>query len=918
MNAPKGLLFRKGTEPLTYAVLRRHSDEFGFGFEEVDLLRPPGRFWSDGEAAPSGAEMHVDVRRVTSVPSPATLLASEPSDSWTATTKRSFARLLSWFLVIEDPQRRLEAQEIVTLAHQASVVQHIAEEPSLRRVLLADEVGLGKTIEAGLLIRRVLAQNPGARILYLAPARLVRNVRTELDKLGLSFRSWVATQDHDASLKDDRIIASIHRAAHQNHLDEVVKAGRWDMIIADECHHLSDWAAEGGSPVAQYRLVDRLAERLSEDGRLLLMSGTPHQGHEDRFRNLLRLLQRKGEPESVLAGRVIYRTKDDVRDWDGQPLFPGRQVNPPLVLDLGREHRTWLEGIHELFEPGRADGAAKSSQRRAAGWRAAQALQWATSSVQAGLGYLVRQAIRARCKPETMPELTAALTAIRPYRLGPTDEPIAALFKRITIEVDRQLLDADVEDIEEIEETGKWRPDVAHLAQLLDEGVQILRRSADTKWDFLHENVLRKIGDDKIVLFAQPIETVTAVARYLQQKTGKRPALILGGQSDAERAQQVKAFWDPQGPQFLVSSRAGGEGLNMQVARRLVHLDVPWNPMELEQRIGRVHRFMSKRTILIDTIVVKDSREVDTYGFARAKLRTIASTLVPEDRFEALFGRVMALVPPEELQGILGQGPLGPLKPEEQNKIAELVTKGFEQWQGFHRLYAKQRNEIHALQPGAASWADMETFARDHLKAREAEGFSALKFLWQDGEVISASKGATVLSIDGKPYACGDYAGMPVTRDDGTRAHQLGTNVDVVTKALREHAFPALPAGAAHLRWPEGQRRPHEGPFGVLVFARQSVRWVQASYAEHALSLECTIVSSDGTLADVAAAQRGDLIRSLLAGTVRLAAASAPELVAAMQAAEADRFLALRRPSEAEHKEGVIHSVTPLLAAVVS
>ena len=63
----------------------------------------------------------------------------------------------------------------------------------------------------------------------------------------------------------------------------------------------------------------------------------------------------------------------------------------------------------------------------------------------------------------------------------------------------------------------------------------------------------------------------------------------------------------------------------MQVARRLVHLDVPWNPMEMEQRIGRVHRFMSRRTILVDTVVAKDSREVDTYTFARAKLRTIGS-----------------------------------------------------------------------------------------------------------------------------------------------------------------------------------------------------------------------------------------------------------------------------------------------------
>src|SRR6185369_3720939 len=99
--------------------------------------------------------------------------------------------------------------------------------------------------------------------------------------------------------------------------------------------------------------------------------------------------------------------------------------------------------------------------------------------------------------------------------------------------------------------------------------------------------------------FAQPIETVTALASWFARKTGHRPAMILGGQSEEERAEQIQRFWDPKGPRFLVSSRAGGEGINLQVARRLVHLDVPWNPMDLEQRVGRVHRFLSKRTIVV-------------------------------------------------------------------------------------------------------------------------------------------------------------------------------------------------------------------------------------------------------------------------------------------------------------------------------
>jgi superfamily II DNA or RNA helicase len=897
-----------------YALLRRTED---FGMEELDLLRPPARFWSDGEPTPDGAQMHVDARRLRGIVSPAALLAEPPVDNWMAMSRRSLARLHAWFLLVEDPQRRLEAQPIVTLAHQASVVQHIASQPFLQRVLLADEVGLGKTVEAGLLIKHVLEQKPGARVLYLAPARLVRNVRSELDRLGLGFRSWVASSDRDATLKDPRVVASIHRAAYQGRIDEVISAPPWDMIIADECHHLSDWAPGGGKPVAQFKLVEKLAQKLAADGRLLLMSGTPHQGHPDRFKNLLRLLRRDGEREDVLAGRVIYRTKEDVQDWDGRPLFPKRQVNAPLVVDVGDDHQEWLGRILDFFEPAKARSRARGSQRRAAGWRASQALQWATSSVQAGLGYLVRQAVRARITRERLPILDEALTAMRPYRMGSHDEPLSSLFARISREVQKQLEDADVEDIEEDGDDDRWKPDIVALAALLDEGVGILRGAPDKKWELVWDRVLKPAGREKVVLFAQPIETVTTVADFIERKTGKRPAMIIGNQSEEERSREVATFWEPSGPQFLVSSRAGGEGLNLQVARRLVHLDVPWNPMELEQRIGRVHRFKSRKTILVDTVVVKDSREVDTYAFARQKLRDIASMLVPEDRFESLFGRVMALVPPEELQDVLAQGPVGPLSDEDRKKLSELVTRGFEQWKSFHERYSSQQGEIRALDPGDATWDDLASFARIHLQAAPAEDFSALRFAWDAGEVRDLEERANVLLVGGKAFACGDYGGMPVTRADGATAERLGTNVGPMTRALRAAAFTDTATGAAHVRWPEESARPVEGVFGVVIFVRQSVRWEGGAYVEQATTLHCSVVDSKGDATHVAGKDRGPLVRALLDSTVRRDPHDDATLVEAIGSVQTDQLNALRRPSDEDRQLGVVHAVTPLFAVIV-
>lgn len=167
------------------ALLRTVDD---FGFEAYDLVGLPRRFCADG-ASPL-VQASIDRRRVTAVQSPAAQLIQRsiaPDDNWLAMSQRTLARIYSAFLVAEDPQRRIEARKAATLMHQLSLVQHILERDDLRRVLIGDEVGLGKTIEAGLLVKQLIAQKPSIRILYLAPARLVPNVVHEFrEKLDIN------------------------------------------------------------------------------------------------------------------------------------------------------------------------------------------------------------------------------------------------------------------------------------------------------------------------------------------------------------------------------------------------------------------------------------------------------------------------------------------------------------------------------------------------------------------------------------------------------------------------------------------------------------------------------------------------------------------------------------------------------------
>jgi superfamily II DNA or RNA helicase len=889
-------------------ALLRETEEFGI--RVCDLVSPPARFWAG--ARPRPTVMHgVDQGHVTRDAAGLALLAAPPDETVTAQSRRTLARVLAWFLLAEDPQRRLDARAVSTLAHQASLVRHVLTTPALHRVLIADEVGLGKTIEAALIVKELADADPGLRVLYLAPAGLVRNVHRELHRVGLRFRCWIAGAERDARLTDPLVLASIHRAVHPAHFDGFFAPGlRWDAIIVDECHHLSDWGPQGGKPTRKYKLVQELV-RHSPEARVILMTGTPHQGHQARFENLVRLLRRGNEPPEAIAGRVIYRTKDDVRDWDGAPLFPGRHVHPPIVVELGHAHRAWLEKIHQVFEPECGGPPVGTARRRARSWRCGQALQWATSSVEAGLGFLIRQALRAGWTLDSVP-LVDALAAIRPYRGGAPDEPVESLFRRMATDVERRRrrhgddLD-DLDDAEDLDgddhddaDSHDGGADPALLAMVLRDGVRLLHELGDAKWERIRRSVLDCVPGDKVVLFAQPVETVTALARYLERIDGRKPAIVIGNQPESVREAEVAAFRRPDGPRFLVSSRAGGEGFNLQVAHVLVHVDVPWNPMELEQRVGRVHRFLSRRTIQVHTVVVSNSREVDIYGKARQKLQDIAGSLVEPERLEQLFARVMSLVPPDELQDVMVRRPLGPLDGSELAALSRLVTEGYRRWESFHCQYASAQQQIGALDPGRARWADLERFAADQLGARSVPGYQGLRFQLRGDEIVEASEDATVLDIDGGHFACGDFGGMPVVGSGSAIAAPLGLNVEPVVGALRAAGLPDRPTGAAYVRMlslagiPDHVRK----PFGLLFYGRQGVRNHGGTWVESWLDLVVAVVEPGQAPILLDGDDRAAVVRGLASPTLRRDGQLAPALLDALRSADAQLFEQLRRPGE--------------------
>ena len=450
-----------------------------------------------------------------------------------------------------------------------------------------------------------------------------------------------------------------------------------------------------------------------------------------------------------------------------------------------------------------------------------------------------------------------------------------------------------------------------------------MRNAGDDKWLIIWNQLLAGVGAEKAVLFAQPIETVSALARFLERATGRAPAIIIGGQDDTQRQQQVAAFKNLDGPQFLVSSRAGGEGINLQVSRRLIHIDVPWNPMDMEQRVGRVHRFGSKETIIVDTVVVEDSREADAFRIAREKLKLITRTLVEPERFEAVFSRVMCLVSQDELQDLMLNNSATPFSDADQERLAIMVQNGFQAWKRFHDRFGDQQRSIQSQNPGLLQWDDVAAFFEQYANAVSEPGHKTTRFRRNGTAVSRVEEDAKVFCFQsGQAFLFDEHSDALVYGPDGNPTPKFGLNRPEAAAVLRRVAFPAQFAGAAWLRWPDDTPLPTGlpgGAFGVLVFLKQTLRRDTSGFwTEIGQSLHAFLVTADSCREETDDS-RASLLRAVFHSGVRKGPDSDSHLlIDNVRRQEGLLCESLRQPTPEDLENIVRHGVTPLFAAILS
>ncbi len=460
----------------------------------------------------------------------------------------------------KSPVRGFVGGRIDLIPHQLYIAQEVANRYA-PRVMLSDEVGLGKTIEACLIVHRLLLSGRANRILVIVPESLVHQWFVEMLR---RFSIWlnifdeercssIETGDPGANpfLDDQLVLVSLDFLARDRRRSEQAVAAGWDLLVVDEAHHL-EWSQT--TPSRQYEVVEELS-RKSEG--LLLLTATPEQlGLESHFARL-RLLDpdRYRDLATFQAESKDYQRTADI----AETLISGKSLEAEQVdlLHWLLAHDPQLE--QRLARLGQADAEAR------------QVLLQELLDLH-GPGRVLFRNTRAAMKG--FPKRTARITRLV---AGPEAE---MWLDRLSNE-----FASDAGDIE--------------LGQLPD-----LAKDPRVLWLVA---LLQELDRDKVLLIVRSIEKAEALDAALRHHISIETGLFHEGLTLVQRDRNAAWFAEPDGARLLICSEIGSEGRNFQFAHHLVLFDLPLNPELLEQRIGRLDRIGQATDIEIHVPYIEHS-----------------------------------------------------------------------------------------------------------------------------------------------------------------------------------------------------------------------------------------------------------------------------------------------------------------------
>jgi ERCC4-related helicase len=562
-------------------------------------------------------------------------------------------------LSVNDNWGVFSRSQIALLPHQLWVCHRVLRHWPARH-LVADDVGLGKTIEAGLILWPLISKKLTQRILILCPAGLVdqweQRLRTMFDIRLTPYLSEADKPKADYWNGNNQVVASLPTLRQNNNgrHERLLAAKPWDLLIVDEAHHLN--ADEHQGPTLGYALIKKLMVH-DKIGSALFFTGTPHRGKPYNFWALMHLLRpdlfdpNKPDAEQIqnLREVLIRNNKQSVVDMQGRKLFkPLRQH--PTTYRYNDIERVFYRNLSDFIISGRAYASTLSKNEGKQVMLVLIAMQkLASSSVAA-----IRKALKRRL---------ARLTSEKEYlqkRLAEEQGRLANKAILVSLEEDADILDIQQKlDELAVEDTAATivllANEIPHLQTLVKAADAV---SDETKIERILEILASDFADRQVLFFTEYKATQALLMSALMGQYGDHCVVFINGDD------RIDGLVDSRGPgqtqtmsredaafkfnagdvRFLVSTEAGGEGIDLQHrCSTLIHVDLPWNPMRLHQRVGRLHRYGQKHAVDVVSMRNEETVEALIWDKLNDKLGHIMKALgsamdEPEDLLQLVLG----------------------------------------------------------------------------------------------------------------------------------------------------------------------------------------------------------------------------------------------------------------------------------------
>lgn len=509
----------------------------------------------------------------------------------------------------------LSRLDIDPLPHQVHLVHHILASGHLNW-MIADDVGLGKTIETGMLLKALEQRGQAERILLITPAGLTAQWKEELhNKFGLSdFRIY----GENFNIEEERewgmykhVIGSIDRFKDEQHLEKLLRAENWDLVIFDEAHRLSRRQYGMKYDASQrFQLANSLRPKTKA---MVLLSATPHQGKPDKFQSLLMLLHpdRKEEIQTlalnpeILSEMMIRNNKSDVTDLEGNFIFKGKTTRAIRVTQ-DKAMKVFDDSLQSYLRKGYLTASEMGQTGNAIGFVMTVYRKLAASSAKAINKALYNRKLRLLREVEEASQISEFDEQDERY-IGETEE------QQVQALHDKEFFEGELEQLD----------------ILIAESEVVLKNDPKIN-EFLSKllpSILSNHTSEKILIFTEYRSTQAYLKAAIETQYGTGCVdLINGSMRHQERKSAIRNF--EGAGQFLISTEAGGEGINLQdKCHIMVNYDLPWNPMRLVQRIGRLYRYGQKHRVIVFNLYSPESMDDQIMELMHERIEQVVGDL---------------------------------------------------------------------------------------------------------------------------------------------------------------------------------------------------------------------------------------------------------------------------------------------------